>query len=198
MENTSDFRVKFSDIRVKSKGRSSSNPYVNRKETCHHAGCEEIGKHPAPRKGGKGQIWFCQKHAAKFNQKFNASDRSYNTDSMDEDIEGEGGSRQQQFGVSGFTSSLHTRQATSERQTEAEREAALLSKRQKRSAQQIRALSELGLESNATPEAIRARYADYVRKFHPDSNDGDRSSENKLAEIIRAGKVLKSAGLMKI
>lgn len=195
METTSDFRFKFSDIRVKSKGKSTSNPYVNRKDTCHHAGCEEIGEHRAPKIDGKGQQWFCQKHAAQFNQNYNSSDRTHTAENGREGTDFEGVSRQQRFGVGGFTSSLHTRQAASERMSEAAREASVLSK-VKRSTLQIRALDELGLESNATPEAIRTRYADYVRKFHPDSNDGDRSSEDKLARIIRAGKVLKSGGLM--
>lgn len=195
METTSEFRVKFSDIRVKSKGRGSTNPYVNRREPCNHPGCEEIGEHPAPRKDGKGQFWFCQEHAAQYNQKYNFFDQSKNTDT-EKGIGQEGVSRDRRFGVGGFTSSLHTRQASTERQSRAEREAAIRAKMPKRSIQQIRALNELGLESDATPEAVRARYADYVRKFHPDSNDGDRSSEDKLARIIRAGKVLKSAGFM--
>jgi curved DNA-binding protein CbpA len=41
------------------------------------------------------------------------------------------------------------------------------------------------------------RYAEYVRRFHPDSNKGDRSSEDKLQRVLRAGKLLKAAGLMK-
>ena len=60
-----------------------------------------------------------------------------------------------------------------------------------------RALAELDLDPDAKPAEIRARYADYVRRFHPDSNKGDRSSEEKLARVIRAGKTLKAAGLMK-
>ena len=66
-----------------------------------------------------------------------------------------------------------------------------------RSILQVRALKELDLESDATPDQIRARYADYVRRFHPDSNQGDRSSEHKLARVLRAGRTLKAAGLMK-
>ncbi|MEO0815805.1 MAG: DnaJ domain-containing protein [Pseudomonadota bacterium] len=62
---------------------------------------------------------------------------------------------------------------------------------------QIRALNELDLEADATVDQIRERYSDYVRCFHPDSNKGDRSSEQKLARVLRAGKTLKAAGLMK-
>ena len=66
-----------------------------------------------------------------------------------------------------------------------------------RNSLQARALRELDLELNATPTEIRARYAEYVRRFHPDSNKGDRSSEHKLQRVLRAGKLLKAAGLMK-
>jgi len=62
---------------------------------------------------------------------------------------------------------------------------------------QKRALKELDLETDAKPAEIRARYAEYVRRFHPDSNKGDRSSEHKLQRVLRAGKLLKAAGLMK-
>jgi len=67
----------------------------------------------------------------------------------------------------------------------------------RRSAMQVRALNELDLEADAKPADIRARYAEYVRRFHPDSNKGDRSSEHKLQRVIRAGKLLKAGGLMK-
>jgi DnaJ-class molecular chaperone len=61
----------------------------------------------------------------------------------------------------------------------------------------VRALRELDLEVEATSTEIRARYAEYVRRFHPDSNQGDRSSEDKLQRVLRAGKLLKASGLMK-
>jgi hypothetical protein len=67
----------------------------------------------------------------------------------------------------------------------------------RRSGLQARALRELDLEIDASPNEIRVRYAEYVRRFHPDSNKGDRSSEDKLQRVLRAGKLLKAAGLMK-
>ena len=66
-----------------------------------------------------------------------------------------------------------------------------------RNSLQARALRELDLELDAKPGEIRLRYAEYVRRFHPDSNQGDRSSEHKLERVLRAGKLLKAAGLMK-
>jgi hypothetical protein len=56
----------------------------------------------------------------------------------------------------------------------------------------LRALDELGLDDSADAEAIKARYKDLVKRLHPDANSGDRSNEDKLREIIRAYKYLKS------
>ena len=53
-----------------------------------------------------------------------------------------------------------------------------------------KALVELDLEQGATGPAIRARYLELVKRFHPDSNGGDRSSEGKLGRVIRAYKTL--------
>ena len=59
-----------------------------------------------------------------------------------------------------------------------------------------RALAELDLEMNATSEDIRARYLDLVKRFHPDTNGGDRSSEHKLGRVLRAYKALRTAKLV--
>jgi len=59
----------------------------------------------------------------------------------------------------------------------------------------VKALTTLGLEDGASPEAIRARYKELVKRLHPDANGGDRSREDKLREIIQAYKYLRSAKL---
>lgn len=58
-----------------------------------------------------------------------------------------------------------------------------------------RALAELDLEMDADRAAIRTRYLDLVKRFHPDSNGGDRSTETKLQRVIRAYKTLVAAKL---
>ena len=49
---------------------------------------------------------------------------------------------------------------------------------------------------SATAEDIRARYLDLVKRFHPDTNGGDRSSEHKLGRVLRAYKALRTAKLV--
>ena len=58
-----------------------------------------------------------------------------------------------------------------------------------------KALGELDLGAEADGAAIRARYLDLVKRFHPDSNGGDRSAEDKLTRVIRAYKTLQKAKL---
>jgi hypothetical protein len=59
-----------------------------------------------------------------------------------------------------------------------------------------RALEELDLDEAADKDVIRVRYLELVKRFHPDSNGGDRSTEQKLGRVLRAYKTLKAAKLV--
>jgi DnaJ domain len=59
---------------------------------------------------------------------------------------------------------------------------------------QRRALDVLGLEADAQRADIKARFKMLVKRHHPDANGGDRTSEDRLREIIQAYNYLKSAG----
>ena len=52
-------------------------------------------------------------------------------------------------------------------------------------------LAVLGLPLDADRTALRRRYLDLVRKFHPDRNGGDRSHEKALQAVIEAYTALK-------
>lgn len=56
----------------------------------------------------------------------------------------------------------------------------------------LKAYRTLGVEISASAETIRVRYKDMVKRLHPDANGGDRSSEERLREIIQAYKLLKA------
>lgn len=49
-----------------------------------------------------------------------------------------------------------------------------------------KAFDVLGLSFDADRKALRARYSDLVRRFHPDRNGGDRSHEARLQEVVEA------------
>jgi len=54
-------------------------------------------------------------------------------------------------------------------------------------------LKTLGLEADASRRDLRQRYADLVRRYHPDRNGGDRTHERALQEVIGAYTRLKAA-----
>ena len=55
------------------------------------------------------------------------------------------------------------------------------------------ALGLMGLNDDADRTALRRRYSELVRSYHPDRNGGDRSLEHKLGKVIEAYQLLKSA-----
>jgi hypothetical protein len=57
-----------------------------------------------------------------------------------------------------------------------------------------KALDRLGLDIGATPHQVKMRFKELVKQFHPDANGGDRSTEDRLVEVIQAYNYLKSAG----
>lgn len=55
------------------------------------------------------------------------------------------------------------------------------------------ALKVLGLGPDADRKALRGRYSELVRKFHPDRNGGDRSHEAALQRVVDAYQRLRRA-----
>lgn len=54
-----------------------------------------------------------------------------------------------------------------------------------------RAYDSLGLPFDADRAALRRRYSDLVRRYHPDRNGGDRSFEARLQEVVEAYNLLR-------
>lgn len=62
---------------------------------------------------------------------------------------------------------------------------------------QAQAFDILGLENNATLNEIKARYKELVKRFHPDANGGDRGTEERLKQVIKAYGVLRASGVVR-
>ena len=60
------------------------------------------------------------------------------------------------------------------------------------SGQDRKSLKVLGLSIDADRKALRSRYAELVRRYHPDRNGGDRTHEKALQAVIEAYTQLKS------
>ncbi len=199
------YRVKFRDIRVRPPGGSRRASKTTQTRVCEHPNCDAVGDCRAPKRDGGGDHWFCQRHAAEYNRNWNFFDNMTEAEATAfRESERHGHKQTWRFGsgpVGGRKAAdMHDPRTWRGRSffedgsgPAAKRE----TRRSERTRLQIRALDELDLPETASPADIRARYADYVRRFHPDSNGGDRSSEHKLARVLRAWKTLKAAGLTK-
>ncbi|OCK53846.1 DnaJ domain-containing protein [Bradyrhizobium sp. LMTR 3] len=55
-----------------------------------------------------------------------------------------------------------------------------------------KALQVMGLTAEATLEDVKTKYKALVKQHHPDANGGDRSTEDRLIEIIKAYNYLKT------
>lgn len=55
-----------------------------------------------------------------------------------------------------------------------------------------KALQVMGLGPEATLDVVKAKYKALVKQHHPDANGGDRSTEDRLIEIIKAYNYLKT------
>ncbi|MBI1399914.1 J domain-containing protein [Hyphomonas sp.] len=198
------YRVKFKDIRVKPPADEASRERAKQTRVCDEPGCDLEGAHPAPRRNGKGRHFFCEQHVSEYNRRFNFFEGMSEAEAAAfVRSERYGHKRTWRFG-SGPVGGKRSAQVHDPRRWAGrgffdldDMPAAEANVAKHRSSLQVRALRELDLEPDAAPPEIRARYAEYVRRFHPDSNKGDRSSEHKLQRVIRAGKLLKASGLMR-
>jgi DnaJ domain len=186
-------RVKPSkDRRVKTDGRA-----------CEWHGCKETATHRAPKgRGGDKQYWnFCLAHVRQYNQSYNffagMSDTAvlaYQKDALTghrptwkmgtgkrferPDLRG--------LGDGGDPFELFGEGLRAEQQARAET-------RPVRNAER-KALEVLSLEIGATPVEVKIRFKQLVKRYHPDANGGDRSTEERLVEIIQSYNYLKSVG----
>ncbi|HVZ53090.1 MAG TPA: DnaJ domain-containing protein [Pseudolabrys sp.] len=171
---------------------------------CEWHGCQEKGTHRAPKgRNRENEYWsFCLDHVREYNQSYNffagmndAAVMAYQKDALTGHRPtwkmgtGQGGTRAdfQNFGVSGDPFGLFSEGARAEQRQRAE------AARPVRNAER-KALDTLGLEVGASTAEVKARFKELVKRHHPDANGGDRSTEDRLVEIIQSYNYLKSVG----
>ena len=173
---------------------------------CEWAGCVEKGTHRAPKgRNRENEYWrFCLHHVREYNHSYNffagMSDdavMAYQKDALTGHRPtwkmgtGNGGMRPEahNFGTQGDPFGLFSEGFQAERQQRAE------TTRTVRNAER-KALDTLGLEISATPQQVKARFKELVKRHHPDANGGDRSTEDRLVEVIQSYNYLKSVGFV--
>ncbi len=204
MANAFEYRPKFIDIRVK-KPSAKAPPYEPPAALpCDHAGCKREGAHRAPKsRENAGQFWhFCAEHVAEYNKSWNyfsgMSDAELAAYRAKEEVghrptwtfRGGKGDRLA-AGGRGKVADPHGMFSVGD---PAGKTAA--KPRRRMSRLQAMALEVLQLDENANAVEIRTRYAELVKRWHPDSNGGDRGAEVNLQRVLAAYHTLKSGGLV--
>ncbi len=175
--------------------------------TCDHPGCAEPGEFRAPPAEGPARgdrpgrfRWFCLDHVRAFNAGYNFFDGMTADEIHDAQRPMAGWDDPRVYSSNGgadrpprwadFADPLDAigarfagrRAATAER-----KDGRPLSPGDRES------LRTLGLEIDADRAALRRRYSELVRRYHPDRNGGDRSHEAQLAKVIAAYQQLRKA-----
>ncbi len=176
---------------------------------CSSAGCENVGEFRAPpeqrRNGPEGPPqwrWFCLDHIRAFNQQYN-----YFKDMSAEEIDAAqrpfaGWERETRaFSANAASGTMPPRwanfgdplDAIGARFKARMAEAAERGDGKPLSGEDRSALKTLGLALDSDRKALRTRYTELVRRFHPDHNGGDRAHEKALQEVLAAYAHLRKA-----
>jgi hypothetical protein len=140
---------------------------------CDRAGCDEAGKCPAPKSPNSPDRWyFCEKHAAEYNAGWNYFEGL----SKEEAAAREQTERSEN---SGYQEAAHYGWAGPGDGT--------------RSRDEMRALELLGLESDATFEAVKKAWRSKAKEVHPDVKPGDEVAAKAFQAIQVAYEVLRVA-----
>ena len=176
---------------------------------CDHPGCKRLGEFRAPKgRGREGQFFlFCMEHVKAYNATYNyfagMTDEALQAYAKDDAI---GHRPTWKLGVNSKAArmSQRGRVAGGKEAPDVQDAFNIFGARRTQHAAQPeprvgivarKALEALGLDENAGAVAIKARYKELVKRFHPDANGGDRSREGTLQEILKAYQQLKSVGM---
>ncbi len=172
--------------------------------SCDHPGCEGSGEFRAPPAGGRRSgfdgpgdwRWLCLEHVRAFNSGYNFFSGMSQEEIQDAHNPYGGWDRETRaFSTNGsppprwadFTDPLDAIGARFQQNVPQPR-----ADGRELSAGDRKALKVLGLGVDADRKALRTRYAELVRKFHPDRNGGDRTHEKALQAVIEAYQSLKA------
>ena len=180
---------------------------------CEWEGCNKPGAHKAPAgRDMEGKFkHFCMEHVREYNKNYN-----YFSGLKDDAIakfqrehQATGGRPTWKMGAadgaraantfsnlrSGSSASLNRAGHRYPRGTSAPLPEGTPKPRRKLKLLEAKAMATLELKESAAPEDVRAAYKTLVKRHHPDANGGDRASEERFREIIKAYKLLKAANL---
>ena len=205
----------FDSIRIKPNKLSAKQQAQAREEAamCEWAGCPNKGPHRAPKgRENSREYWhFCLNHVREYNQSYNFF-QGMNADAV---------ARYQKDALTGHRPTWKMGANTAGKKGKGSVEDDLDSAsdpfsmfselngrarwrpgpgagaQTKTEARKVmnaerKALQVMGLSAEATLVDVKAKYKALVKQHHPDANGGDRSTEDRLIEIIKAYNYLKT------
>ena len=193
-----DYTPKGIDIRV-NKGKKKPKP---NEAPCDWEGCAEMGGCKAPKSPDRLREYhnFCAPHAREYNKNWNFFSGMSDSDIAD----------WQKQARHGHRPTWDVRKNTAERsQAFRNRKGSAAgfnifgggtpetedAPRRRVSKMQLKALHDMGLDEGASADDVRKRYTQLVKQLHPDTNKGDRSTEESFARVVKAYKILKGSNL---
>jgi hypothetical protein len=201
------YKPRFIDIRVRppvdEEDREDVTALKPGERACEHPGCRLAGSTRAPKSRdllGE-HYWFCRAHAGEYNRSWNffaGMSEDEVRARISDDLTSGGRptwpfkaspkSREASAARGFFRDPFNLFAGSAQARERAARDRSL-------GRLEMQALADLDLEPGVERAAIRARYAELVKRCHPDANGGDRSAEHKLQRVIRAYKTLRKAKL---
>ena len=199
----------FDKIRIKPRGPKQA-PVRTETAACEWEGCKNPGTHRAPKgRSREREYWrFCMEHVREYNQSYNyfsgMSDDAvarYQKDALTGHrptwkMGANGGKKTKPNpDLDGASDPFHVFSELNGRgkwrpgpgaSAKPEPETRKIFNAEKK------ALIVMGLGPDATLETVKAKYKLLVKQHHPDANGGDRSTEDRLIEIIKAYNYLKT------
>jgi hypothetical protein len=177
--------------------------------TCEWAGCKNKGAHRAPKgRENSREYWhFCLDHVREYNQSYNFFQgmnpddvARYQKDALTGHrptwkMGANSGAKKGEDDLAGATDPFHMFSELNGRgrwrpgpgaQEQIKPEARKVMNAERK------ALQVMGLGAEATLDDVKAKYKALVKQHHPDANGGDRSTEDRLIEIIKAYNYLKT------
>jgi curved DNA-binding protein CbpA len=176
---------------------------------CSHPGCPETGEFRAPPETRRGAPdgppqwrWFCLDHIRAFNQGYNYF-KGMSSEEIDQAQRPYAGWERETRAFSSSAASGTVPPRWGDFSDPLDAIGARFKARMKEMAERADgkplsgadrdALKTLDLAPDADRKALRTRYTELVRRFHPDHNGGDRRHEKALQDVIAAYTHLRKA-----
>jgi curved DNA-binding protein CbpA len=198
----------FDSIRINKRSAKQEAQVREAATPCEWPGCKNKGSHRAPKgRDNSREYWhFCLDHVREYNQSYN----------FFSGMNAEAVARYQKDALTGHRPTWKMGENTSARKMTGSaadfdgasdpfsmfgelngRRGARPRPETKPEARKVfnaerKALQVMGLDADATLGDVKAKYKALVKQHHPDANGGDRSTEDRLIEIIKAYNYLKT------